>query len=269
MPISVEIGADSVSRETTQGSHVPAGMIRVPGGAFRMGSEGGSDAERPVHLVDVDEFYLDASLVSNGDFARFVNETGYLTSAELRSGKESATWRTYNTDSRRDHPVILVSWFDAVAYTRWCGKFLPAEAQWEKAARGGIADGVYPWGTGGPTADVTNWMRVGEKGNAPPTVPVTQCEPNALGLHDMAGNVWQWCADWYGEDYYSNSETHNPRGPLSGQYRVRRGGAWNVREAFRLRCANRGAMAPESSWPNVGFRCAWAAGTSSVGNGDI
>ena len=154
------------------------------------------------------------SLVSNADFTQFVNKSGYRTSAELRSGAAATTWRTYSSEARRDHPVILVSWCDAAAYARWCGKCLPTEAQWEKAARGGIANDLYPWGNEAPDADLTNWMRAGEKAGEPPTVPVTRCKPNALGLHDMAGNVWQWCADWYGEDYYSGGETHNPRGPL-------------------------------------------------------
>ena len=147
MQMPLQHSIDLVRRETTQDDPPPEGMARVPGGRFRMGSETGSDAEQPVHFVKVDEFYIDRALVSNGDFTHFVKETGYLTTAELGPGNLATTWRTYNTGSRRDHPVILVSWFDATAYARWSGKALPTEAQWEKAARGGSEGDLYPWET--------------------------------------------------------------------------------------------------------------------------
>jgi sulfatase modifying factor 1 len=220
-----------------------------------MGSVTGSEAEKPVHLVALDEFYLDACVVSNTDFARFIDETGYVTTAE--TALKLPTWRSFNTLDRRDHPVVMVSWHDANAYAAWCNKSLPTEAQWEKAARAGGTGDVYPWGHSQPESELTNWMQAGRKSEPPPTAPATLSKPNAYGLHHMTGNVWQWCADWYGEDYYSLSSQHNPRGPETGQFRVRRGGAWNVREPFRLRCANRGAMSPDSFWPNLGFRCAW------------
>lgn len=252
----------------------PEGMICIPAGAFLMGSEDGSPAEKPVHEVWVDEFLLDLTPVTNEQFSAFVTATGYLTTlerllritrreegdSELRGQSRSEpTWRTYATAARADHPVIMVSWHDANAYSKWVGKRLPSEAEWEKAARGGLKQQKFPWGVESPKGRAT-WERVaGAEGEAP-TAPVTAFASNAFGLYDMAGNVWEWCADWYGEAYYAAVPAVNPSGPESGQYRVRRGASWNVREDFRLRCANRGAMLPDRAWPNLGFRCALSVG---------
>ena len=248
--------ASPLTRSTKKIVH--PNMALIPGGEFRMGSHTGSEAERPIHSVYLDEFYIDTRLVSNADFGEFVGETGYLTTAEA-SSRPTSTWRTFNTGDRQDHPVVMISWYDADAYALWRGGFLPTEAQWERSARADGQGDVFPWGNQHPRSELTNWMRAGSLGEPPPTAPVSASKPNAFGLHDMAGNVWQWCADWYGYDYYSLSSARNPYGPESGEHRVRRGGAWNVREAFRLRCANRGAMSPDSFWPNLGFRCAASA----------
>jgi formylglycine-generating enzyme required for sulfatase activity/Fe-S cluster biogenesis protein NfuA len=214
---------------------------------------------------------MDASLVSNGQFLRFTEATGYRTTAECACESPSPTsnrvWRSFCSEQRLDHPVVMVSWHDAVAYATWAGKRLPTEAEWEMAARGGLVQAQFPWGDRAPDSDVANSMRTMDRSlpaGAPPTIPVTATKPNALGLHDMAGNVWQWCADWYGEHYYSESSQSNPRGPVTGEFRVRRGASWNIRESFRLRCANRGAMRPDSSWPNLGFRCAWSVEGGSL-----
>jgi len=229
-------------------------MIQIPGGPFWMGGNEGSQAEQPTHEVFLDDYCIDATLVTNEDFSRFVDATGYRTSAEQRFSN-GRTWRTFSILERSNHPVVCVSWHDANAYARWLDKRLPSEAEWEKAAKGGC-ESVYSWGNEPPRADLTNWLPAPTSGGSLPTAPVKAYPPNPFGLFDMTGTVWQWCADWYAEDYYSSGVPANPLGPPRGEYRVRRGGAFNVREAFRLRCANRGAMLPDQSWPNLGFRCA-------------
>ena len=239
-------------------------MTFIPAGTFLMGSEEGGEFELPVHEVDVDGFWMDETPVINGEFARFVEETGYWTDAE-RAGSawgyaeggygqiSGLSWRAYGGAGREKHPVVLVSWFDAIAYCKWMGKRLPTEAEWERAARGGSAGRLYPWGTDVPNGTQSNFAR--NPSVVPPTTEVGQFPPNEYGLYDMVGNVWQWCLDCYGEDYYSTSPKTNPTGPAAGPTRVRRGGSWNVIQPFRLRCANRGAALPKTCAPNIGFRC--------------
>jgi formylglycine-generating enzyme required for sulfatase activity len=241
-------------------------VVLIPAGEFLMGAEDGSPAEQPVHKVHLDAFYIDAHLVTNAQFAAFVNATGYRTTAEEDSGEQrfvegtpfppGLTWKDFNTEGRQDHPVVLVSWFDAGAYAEWAGKRLPTEAEWEKAALGGADGKRFPWGDEPAEESHANWNRARPDITVPPTSSVKAYPPNGYGLFDMAGNVWQWCVDWYADDFYSVSPNQNPQGPEAGLYRVRRGGSWNVGEVFRLRCANRGAMTPNLYWPNMGFRCA-------------
>ncbi len=245
----------SISPGSAAFADVSNAMIQIGGGPFWMGSDEGSHAERPRHEVFLDDYCIDEALVTNRDFSRFVAATGYRTSVEQRCNN-GRTWRTFSTPERSNHPVVCVSWHDAVAYAAWVGKKLPSEAEWEKAAKGGCECAVYPWGDQPPREDLTNWMPTSQPGALLPTRPVKQYAPNPFGLFDMTGAVWQWCADWFDEDYYSLGVSANPLGPPRGEYRARRGGAFNVREAFRLRCANRGAMVPDQSWPNLGFRCA-------------
>lgn len=240
-------------------------MVFIPAGAFEMGSENGGDFERPVHEVYLDDFWMDETPVTNQQFLEFIQETGYETEAErvggawgYRDGQYSLVaglyWRNYAIGGREEHPVVLVSWNDAHAFAQWAGKRLPTEAEWEKAARGKLAGKLYPWGDQEPNGTQSNFAK--PPLDIPPTTAVRQFPPNEYGLFDMVGNAWQWCSDWYGESYYRNSPPQNPKGAKTGLYRVRRGGAWNVIQSFRLRCANRGAMKAESAVPNVGFRCA-------------
>ncbi|HBB87263.1 MAG TPA: serine/threonine protein phosphatase [Blastocatellia bacterium] len=243
------------------------GMVLIRAGEFLMGSEEGSEVEKPIHRVYLDTYSIDSTPVTNAQFANFARATGYRTTAErlermvhLQEGAAQTTatsWRTFATAEREDHPVIYVSWHDASAYAKWVGKRLPTEAEWEKAARGGLEGKRFPWGDSAPGEGLANWNGVQQSPvSAPPTTEVNKFAPNSYGLHDMAGNVWEWCADWYMDPYYVISEGSNPKGPDEGEYKVRRGASWNVREDFRLRCANRGAMLPDRSWPNMGFRCA-------------
>jgi sulfatase modifying factor 1 len=244
---------------------VAADMIRIPAGSFLMGCESGAAAERPVHEVSVDEFWIDRYPVTNARFAAFVERTGYTTTAE-RQGKAwgyndgrfaeiaGLCWRDHATADRAEHPVVLVSWFDAVAFAAWAGKRLPTEAEWEQTARGGLEQALYPWGDEEPDLSRAHF-------NAPPrecpsTAAVGTSAPNGYGVSDIVGNVWQWCSDWFGTETYGSSATSNPIGAASGTLKVRRGGSWNVIQHFRLRCANRGAMNPSAAAPNMGFRCA-------------
>jgi len=240
-------------------------MVLIPAGPFLMGCEGWGQSESPVHEVHLDNFWMDETPVTNRHFASFVQRTEYRTEAEragtawgFHAGKYDSipglNWRGYAQQGREDHPVVLVTWSDASAYCEWAGKRLPTEAQWEKAARGGLLGKLYPWGDDSPDGSQCNFAS--SPSDIPPTSAVKKFGPNGYGVYDMVGNVWQWCADWYGNKYYANCPRTNPPGPTDGVTRVRRGGSWNVIQTFRLRCANRGAMTPSACAPNVGFRCA-------------
>jgi formylglycine-generating enzyme len=250
--------------ELCRGRH-RAPMVHIPAGTFSMGSAGGSAAESPVHQVHINGFWLDVTPVTNQAYADFVAESGYQTEAEQAGGAwgfhegqfqnvPELCWKTFATTGRAEHPVILVSWNDAAAYCEWAGLRLPSEAEWEMAARGGPAGAAYPWGNATPDGTQSNFAA--DPYGVPGTSPVLQHRPNGFGLYDMVGNVWQWCSDWYGEAFYAESPDCDPKGPTSGITRVRRGGAWNVIQPFRLRCANRGAMLPSQTATNMGFRCA-------------
>lgn len=220
-------------------------MVTIPAGEFLMGADDKEDDERPSHTVSVEAFEIDIYEVTNAEFAFFVEQTGYVTEAE-KAG-EPETWRTYATEGREAHPVVKVTWADAEAYCRWVGKRLPTEAEWEKAARG--TDGrIYPWGNDWDPAKA-NSRESGYRG----TLVVGSLPDGAspYGVMDMAGNVWEWTADWY--QAYPGSDMTSPY--FGEQYRVTRGGGW-FSDAFHLRTANRSATAPEARNDDLGFRCA-------------
>jgi len=222
-----------------------APMVLIPAGEFQMGDafdEGNSD-ERPVHTVYVDAFYMDVYEVTNAQYKKFMDATGY---------KAPTDWDD-DSFNAPDHPVVGVSWHDAKAYAEWAGKRLPTEAEWEKAARGGLVGKRYPWGDE-ITHNDANYDDTGGKNQWSNTSPVGGFAPNGYGLYDMAGNVWEWCADWHGSNYYSKSLKLNPTGPKSGSYRVLRGGLWYY-NAFTLRVACRNARTSTSTNSNIGFRC--------------
>lgn len=239
-------------------------MVLIPAGKFFMGADGWGEFESPVHEVYINDFLIDKSPVTNFEFEKFVKQTGYKTSAETKgfamgyqSGKiigiKDLSWRNYSTRERKDHPVVLVSWYDASEYAKWTRKRLPSEAEWEKAARGGLIQHLYPWGSKEPDSVTCNWAKSTK--DVPATMPVGSYEPNAYGIYDMAGNVWNWCADWFGENYYSATPNENPRGAKNGKTKVRRGASFNIIQPFRLRCSNRGAFLPDNYAINIGFRC--------------
>jgi formylglycine-generating enzyme len=246
-----------------------AKMVLIPAGEFEMGDSfnEGQDNELPVHTVYLDAFYIDVYKVTNAQYAQFLNSYGKntddsdnkLLALDSDSCLVEKSGNTYSAKSGYgDHPVIEVSWYGAKAYAESYGKRLPTEAEWEKAARGGLVGKRYPWGdnidstkadydvdnTWGDTA--TDMLKYLEQ--------VGSFAPNSYGLYDMAGNVWDWCADWYGSDYYSSSPENNPRGPGSGNWRVMRGGSWCYYEGH-LRCADRHYNSPALTFLTVGFRC--------------
>ncbi len=221
------------------------GMVSIPAGPFIMGSDSGDPDETPQHEVDLPAFEIDLYEVTNAQFAAFVEATGYQTDAE-KAGE--AGWRAYYTEGKENHPVVKVSWNDAVAYCQWGGKRLPTEAEWEKAARG--TDGrVFPWGNEWDPAKA-NVKESGFRGTTPVGGFPDGVSP--YGVYDMAGNVWEWTADWY-QPYPGSSDTGNPY--FGEKFRVTRGGGW-FEEAAQVRTSNRNATSPSAANDDLGFRCA-------------
>ena len=218
-------------------------MVAVPAGEFWMGcneqvdKQCGSD-EKPYHKVYLDAFYIDKFLVTQGKYNECVS-----------SGKCSANQK-YDGFTGDRQPVVGVSWEYAKSYCEWAGKRLPTEAEWEKAARG--TDGrIYPWGNGIDTTKANySDSKIGKTTN----VGSYPSGASPYGALDMAGNVWEWVADWYGENYYRNSPSKNPPGPDSGTYRVLRGGSWTLSARF-LRSSTRLRDNPTYRSADNGFRC--------------
>jgi formylglycine-generating enzyme len=263
-----------------------AGMLVLPGGVFRMGTEDAdgfpADDEGPIREVEVASFAIDPFAVTNTRFAEFVEATGYRTDAEqygwsfvfakflpgrLRKesprpesapwwcGVQGACWRHpegpgSDLSDRWEHPVVHISWNDAAAYCEWAGKRLPVEAEWEYAARGGLDQARFPWGDElepGGEHRCNVWqgqfpVRNTEADGYAGTAPVDAFEPNGFGLHNVAGNVWEWCANPFAEGVES---------------RAMRGGSYLCHDSYcnRYRVAARSANTPDSSSGNLGFRC--------------
>jgi formylglycine-generating enzyme len=297
------------------------GMVFVPGGEFSMGSEDPVFADaQPVHRVRVNSFWIDATEVTNAQFKRFVDATGYLTVAERpldpkqypgvpaasllpgsavfappdRGGgslDDARRWWAYvpranwrhpegpdsSIGTRMDHPVVHIAYDDALAYARWVGKRLPTEAEWELAARGGLDAKEYAWGEefrphGTYMANTFQGQFPGNDSKADGyagTSPVKAFRPNGFGIYGVAGNVWEWVADWYRPTYYqelvaAGQVAVNPRGPLTSDdpnepgvpKRVQKGGSFLCSDEYcaRYRPGARGKGEPGSSANNVGFR---------------
>jgi formylglycine-generating enzyme required for sulfatase activity len=249
-------------------------MIPIPGGTFQMGSEDGSSDEKPVHPVTLSNYYMGKYEVTIGEFKSFIDDTGFKTDADKEGtstiwtgsnweDKKGVNWRSDAQGNPRpaseyNHPVIHVSWNDAVAYCQWLSRKtgqnyrLPTEAEWEYAARGGAkgAKDQYIY-SGGNELDELGWYT--ENTNDTGTRPVGGKKPNQLGLYDVSGNVWEWCADWYGD--YPSEPVNNPTGPDKGSYRVLRGGGWNY-SAGRCRVSYRSGLDPGGRDDAYGFRVA-------------
>lgn len=317
------------SSPVPQDEAAPVGMVWIPGGEFRMGSDE-KDArtdERPIHSIAVDGFWMDATEVTNKHFLEFVTATNYVTTAEkaptvseilsnapagttvpestpLVAGSlvftpptervplddvrrwwtwtPGASWRHPNgpgsdLNGLDNHPVVHVSWFDAVAYATWAGKRLPTEAEWECAARGGFKSTRFVWGDAplSETQPQTNiWTGDFPYNNTKTdgyaaTAPVGSFAPNAYGLFDMSGNVWEWCNDWYDRELYTTrvgKPLHiNPQGPTKSNdplrpfmaQRSQRGGSFLCNDSYcsRYRPSSRHGCTPDTGMSHVGFRC--------------
>lgn len=303
------------------------GMIRIDGGTFMMGGDNSQAQtdEFPKHRVTVSGFWMDATEVTNAQFAAFVKATGYVTTAERKpdwnelkkqlppgtpkppdsvlvaaslvfsppdhpvrlddysqwwTWKKGADWRHpqgpgSSIKGKEHYPVVQVSWYDAVAYCKWAGKRLPTEAEWEWAARGGLQNNIYPWGNepvdkGRPKANTWqghfpdhNTLRDKFYGLA----PVASFASNGYGLYDMAGNVWEWCSDYYNYNYYKTlaNGANNPKGPATSddpdepyaKKRVVRGGSFLCNDSYcsGYRVARRMKTTEDSGMEHLGFRC--------------
>jgi sulfatase modifying factor 1 len=217
-------------------------LVLIPGGEFLMGSDSEGD-HRPVHKVYIDSFYIDRHEVTNAQYLAFCEATGHRLPDfwgmdGFRCGPDYP-----------NYPVVTVSWHDAVEYAKWCGKRLPTEAEWEYAARGGLAGMNYPTGDTLDPSD-GNYNQSGQGG----PVAVGSYPANGFGLHDVQGNVVEWVRDFYDPDYYSSSPAANPPGPASGRFRVIRGGGWHS-GAYCNSVYYRNALPPGWVDFNVGFRC--------------
>jgi sulfatase modifying factor 1 len=275
-------------------------MIALDGGEFLMGSTDRfaypDDGEGPVRRVRLDPFEIEPYAVSNADFARFARDTGHVTEAErfgwsfvfagllpddfppTRSVAAAPWWRQVegadwrrpegpqsDLEGRLDHPVVHVSWNDAVAYCDWAGARLPTEAEWEYAARGGLEAKVFPWGDElepGGEHRMNVWQGSFPRHNTCAdgflgTCPVDAFPPNGHGLFNVTGNVWEWCADWFSRDFHTRDQRTNPKGPVRGRHRSTRGGSYLCHESYcrRYRVAARNSMEPDSTTGNTGFRC--------------
>ena len=222
-----------------------------------MGSNDGDSDEKPIHKVYVDDFYIGKYEVTNEQFCKFLNEKGNqreggvtwlnITSQYCKIVKQSG--RYVPVSGYANHPVIEVTWYGARAYCKWAGGRLPTEAEWEYAARGGNKSKGYKY-SGSNNVESVAWYRGNSGGR---THPVGTKQPNELGLYDMSGNVWEWCSDWFGSDYYSKSPYENPTGLSSGWARVLRGGSWYL-TANICRVALRRRNGPDNSSSTDGFR---------------
>ena len=222
-------------------------FVSIPSGSFDMGGDK-YDFEKPIHRVELDGFYMSKNVVTVGQYEAYCKATGKAMPPEpdYAGNKFNAGW------GKKDHPIVNVSWNDAKGYCAWAGVDLPTEAEWEYGARGGLSGKAYPWG------DVFDRrkLRCSDKefGDSGGTSSVGSYPANGYGLYDMAGNVWQWCSDWYGANYYKSSPTRNPQGSASGTGRVLRGGSWNYFTPDNFLCALRYGNIPDLRNGSDGFR---------------
>lgn len=235
-----------------------APLVLIPAGPFPMGvpkgdRDGGRD-EYPNHVVMLDAYYIDKFEVTNGRYWEFVRATGHRPPQHPKDPTRNLWHGTVPPESIADRPAINVDWFDAEAYCKWAGRRLPTEAEWEKAARG-TDDRRFPWGNVEPTHKHLNFNQrwQGEKTLMP--VGSYEAGKSPYGVYDMAGNVWEWVADWYDAYYYEKSPARNPKGPATGTRKVLRSSGWEV-ETPLVRSVTRVMSDPLNRNHSTGFRCA-------------
>lgn len=231
-------------------------MVIIPGGSFTRGSTDGNRDEMPRHRVSVTSFAIDIHPVTNEQFVRFLEVMGgekdsnHLDIIRLKDSRiKRSAGKVLIESGYAKHPVVGVTWYGATAYAKWVGKRLPTEAEWEIAAQAGVDQALYPTGDDCEKTQANYFSS--------DTIAVMSYPPNGYGLYDMAGNVYEWCQDWYGYNYYEVSvqEPDDPKGPLQGVYRVLRGGCWKSLKED-LRCSRRHRNNPGTVNSTYGFRCA-------------
>jgi formylglycine-generating enzyme required for sulfatase activity len=277
-------------------------MVKIPGGTFLMGTESEErnkgDGESPIREVEIDPFLVDQYAVTNREFFEFVRATDYTTDAEEYGwsyvfeglleeadsvyvvgempqapwwkGVRGANWAhptgpSSSITDRLGHPAVHISWSDAVAYCQWADKRLPTEAEWERAARGGLEQRKFPWGDGltpdgehrcniwQGTFPTNNSVEDGYYG----TAPVDEFPPNGFGVYNASGNVWEYCQDWFDSSYPERAAQKNPTGPVEGSAKVIRGGSFLCHRSYcnRYRVAARTSTAIDDTSCHKGFRC--------------
>jgi eukaryotic-like serine/threonine-protein kinase len=249
----------STNTKNTTTSKTPEGMVKIPAGWFYMGCVPGDskcdDNEKPRKRVYLDAYYMDVHETRVLEYQECV-QAGVCEKPRTRSDSQYCNWGYSN---RGDHPINCVNWQSAKTFCEWKGKKLPTEAQWEKAARG--SDGrIYPWGDASPTCHYTVFDSSrghgGDGCGKDRTWPVMSKEPgrNPFGLFDMAGNVYEWCEDWYDDNYYSRMPKRNPLNRTKANFRVIRGGSW-ISFPRGMRVSNRYWIVPPYGSKLMGFRC--------------
>lgn len=330
--VSLNTFGPTIENKTTEPADKPEGMVFIPGGEFSMGCEAKNESlcstpgvtydAGPIHRVYVDAFWMDETEVTNRQFKKFVDETGYITIAEIKptlqefpgaleenlvaggivfqptpsavplsdymqwwSYVPGANWKhplgpQSSIEGKEDEPVVQIAIDDAIAYCKWAGKRLPTEAEWEFAARAGVAGDLYTWGNqlssdGKFHANIYQGAFPIMDGDSADDgyagiAPVKQYKPNRYGLYDMSGNVWEWTSDWYRPEYYrvlksENKVARNPQGPPNSfdpaepkiAKRVHRGGSFLCSDLYcnRYLLGTRGKGDEKSGSNHVGFRC--------------
>ena len=283
------------------------GMVLIEAGSFLMGTDSDkgweADGEKKVIEVSMDPYWISRCCVTNREFGEFVDDTGHVSEAEQFGwsyvfhillqksvlkrlkpqnvqglewwyGVEGAYWRKpegpgSNVKKRMDYPAVHISWSDAVAYCQWKGHRLPTEAEWEKAARGGLEQKIYPWGDelhpeGKHRCNI--WQgnfplaNTAEDGHVGPA-PAKSFRANGFGMYNLVGNVWEWCSDWFSPNWRLIHKEPNPQGPDTGGSKVMKGGSYLCHDSYcnRYRVAARTSNTPDSSTGNLGFRTAMDA----------
>lgn len=258
----------------------PGKMVSIPAGTFAMGDSSGPFEQQPRHNVYLNDYEISPYEVTNAEYKIFCDMTGHSYPPE---GRNNQPFQDYFINYPA-YPVVAISWYDAVRYCNWLsrqygytvcydttnwsfdpsknGYHLPTEAQWERATRGGLDKMKYPWGNELP-GNRCNYQsyqgilidEMAKFSNERGTLAGGKFQPNGFALYDMAGNVWEWCNDWFQDDYYSYSPVENPYGPETGYNKVVRGGAWDTSE-FYLECASRYSKGRTTKSYDIGFRIA-------------